>query len=67
MVHIESICRGQNKCNRKIEICVGNGRKHCWIRRKCLLPAFSPILTFSKVFFPKVVKSHDCVVNSKTG
>ena len=40
-------------------------RKHCGIRRKCWLPAFSPFLTiFSKAFFFGVVKSWDCVVRS---
>ena len=39
------------------------GREHCWKRRKCWVPAFSPVSTmFSKGFFFKVVKSQDCVV-----
>ena len=40
-------------------------KKHCGKRRKCWLSAFSPFPTmFSKGFFPRVVKSRDCVVNS---
>ena len=47
----------------KTEICFGKGRKHCWKRRKCWLPAFSPYPTmFSKCFCSEVVKSRDCVV-----
>ena len=61
-VQIQSICRRQNKCDSKTEICFGTGRKHCWKRRKCCLPAFSPFPTmFSKGYFPKVVKRWDCV------
>ena len=38
-------------------------RKHCGKRRKCWLPAFSPVLTvFCKALFFRVVKSQDCVV-----
>ena len=52
LVQIESICRRQNKCDWKIEICFGKGRKHCGKRRKCWLPAFSPFPTmFLKGFF----------------
>ena len=29
LAQIQSICRQQNKCNPKNEICFGNGRKHC--------------------------------------
>ena len=51
--------------NEKSEIWFGKGRKHCGKRRKCWLPAFSPIPTmFSKSFLPKIVKSRDCVVKS---
>ena len=40
----------------------GKGRKHCGERRKCWLPAFSPLPTmFSKGFFSRVIISHDCV------
>ena len=28
LVQIQSICRRQNKCDSKIEICAGKGRKH---------------------------------------
>ena len=43
----------------------GKSKKHCWKKRKCWLPAFSPFPTmFSKGFFLKVVKSCDCVVKS---
>ena len=41
LVQIESICRRQNRCDSKIEISFGKGRKHCGKRRKCWLPAFS--------------------------
>ena len=65
LVQIESICRQQNKCDRKKEICFGKGRKYCGKRRKCWSPPFSPFPTmFSKDFFFKVVKSRDCVVKS---
>ena len=30
-----SICGQQNKCNPKIELCFGKGRKQCGKRRKC--------------------------------
>ena len=40
-------------------------RKHCWKRRKCWLPAFSPFLTmFSKLFFSRVIISQDGEVQS---
>ena len=43
----------------------GKDRKHCWKRRKCWLPAFSPFPTkFSEGYFFRVVKSRDCVVKS---
>ena len=51
LVQIESICRLQNKRDQNIEIYSGKGRKHCCKRRKCWLPAFSPLPTFSKGFF----------------
>ena len=39
-----------------------DSRKHCWRRRKCWLPAFSPFLTmFSNVFSIKVAKNLDCM------
>ena len=31
-------------------------------KEKMLVPAFSPFPTFSKGFFPRVVKSQDCMV-----
>ena len=37
----------KKKGNTKIEICFGEGRKHCGKRRKCWLPALSP---FPNVF-----------------
>ena len=40
-----------------------NDRKHCGKRRKCWLPAFSPLHTmFSKVVFLRVAKTWDYVV-----
>ena len=54
MVKIEGICRLQNKCDRKIEICFGKGRKHYGKQRKCWLPAFYPFRMFSKSSFLKV-------------
>ena len=65
LVHIESIRRRQNKCDRKLKFVLGRVEKHCGKRRKCWLPAFSPFSTmFSKGFFSKVVKSRDCVVKT---
>ena len=61
----ESICRQQNKCDSKVEICVGKGRKY-YGKRKYWLPAFSPIpLMFFKSLFVRVVKSRDCVVKGQ--
>ena len=60
---LNALADGKNKSN--IEICFGNGRKHCRKRRKCWLPAFSPFPTmFSKDYLLRVVKSQDCVVKS---
>ena len=57
---IHSTCRHQNKGDSKIEICLGRGRKHCEIRRKCWLPAFSTSPTmFSKGHFFKVLNASD--------
>ena len=65
LVQIETICRQQNKYDRKSEICFGKDIKHCGKRRKCWLPAFSSFPTmFSKGFSPRVVKSRDYVVKS---
>ena len=48
----QSIGRRQNKCKLKTEILIGVGRKHCGKRRKCWLPAFSPLPTmFQKASF----------------
>ena len=50
LVQIEGTCRPHNKSGSNIEIHLWQGRKHCWKRRKCWLPAFSPFPTmFSKV------------------
>ena len=47
---------------KKNEICSGEGIKYHGKRRKCWCLAFSPFSTmFSKVFFCRVVKSHDCM------
>ena len=65
LIQIESICRGQNKCDRKIEICFGTGRKHCEKGRKCWSPAFSSFpAMFSRAFYFRVVRNCDCVVKS---
>ena len=65
LVQIKSIWKQQNKCEQKLEICSGKGRKHCGKRGKCWLPAFSPFPTmFSKGFFLRVVKSRNCMVKS---
>ena len=65
IVQIESICRLQNKCLPKAEICFESSRKYCGIRRKCWSPAFSPFPTmFLKAFFLRVIKSLDFVVKS---
>ena len=40
LVPIGCICRWQNICDSKIEICVHKDRKHCGKRWKCSLPAF---------------------------
>ena len=42
LVPVGCICRRQNRCDSKIEICVCKDRKHCGERWKCSLPAFSP-------------------------
>ena len=56
----------QNKCESKIEICDGKSRKRGWKRRKCGLPAFSPFpAMFSKGYYPRGVKSRDCVVKGQ--
>ena len=46
------------KCDWKIEICFGTGKKHCGKRRKCWLPAFSPFfpLCFQAAPFSRSLK-----------
>ena len=39
-VQIQRTCRRQNKCNEKIEICFGNGRKHSGKGEKCCIFLF---------------------------
>ena len=48
LVQIESICRRQYKCDRKIEISFEKGRKHCGKSRKCWVPAYTCPAMFSK-------------------
>ena len=51
-VKIQSICRRKHSLDSKIEICVGNSRKHCRKMKNCWLLVFSPFPTmFSKAFF----------------
>ena len=60
-VQIQSICRRHFKCSSNDDLCFSLHRKHCGKRRKCWLPAFSPLPSlFSKGFFPRVVKSGLC-------
>ena len=41
-------------------------RKHCWKRRKCWLPAFSPFPTmFLKAFQSRFVKNWDCLIKNQ--
>ena len=64
LVQIEGICSRQNKCDWKIEILFGKGRKHCGKRRKCWSTAISPFSHngFKRFFFPLlVVNSRKCV------
>ena len=62
----QTVCRPRNNCELEFEVCFDKSIKHCGKRRKCWSPAFSPFLTmFSKKgFYPKIVKSLDCVVKS---
>ena len=64
---IGGICRRQNKCESKMEIWYGKGRKQCGKLRKCWSPAFShfPHNIF-KGFFLKIVKRQDMVEKGKT-
>ena len=66
-VQIQSVCRQQNEHDRRTESCFWKGRKHCWKRRKCWLPAFSPFSAmFSKGFIYRDVKSCDSVLRVNT-
>ena len=66
LVQIQSPCRRQNKCDSKFEICFGKAKKHFGKRRKCWLPAFSPVpKIFSKASFLSVVKSMGCMGKGK--
>ena len=66
LLYIERICRPKHKCEPKIEISFGMGRKHCGKRRERWLPAFSLFLKmFSKASFLRVLKNQDCVVKDK--
>ena len=57
-IQIESICRQQNKYDRKSQFYFLKGGKHSEKRRKCWLPAFSPFLTmFLKGFVYSRYKS----------
>ena len=57
LLQIQCISRQQNNCGSKIEIWLGKSRKHCWKRRKCWLPAFSPFLQcFPKFSFPGAIQ-----------
>ena len=63
LVQIESICRRQIECDLNDDFCLCKGRKYCWKKRKCWLPAFSSFPTmFSEGFLLKVIKSRDYVV-----
>ena len=44
LVLVGCICRWQNRCDSKIEICVLKERKYCGKRWKCSLSAFSPLI-----------------------
>ena len=47
----------------KMDFVLGTVENIAGKRRKCWLPAFSPFPTmFSKGFFPRIVKSRDCLV-----
>ena len=39
-------------------------RKHCAKRKKCCLPAFSPVPTLFSKAFSRVVNSRDCMVKN---
>ena len=60
LVQIEIICRQQNKCHWKIEICFGMDRKHCGKRRKCWLPASFSHNAFKRLLYLGRWKSWLC-------
>ena len=48
----------KKKCDSKAGIYFGKGRKHCGKRRKCWLPAFSPVPTMlSRYSFSRVLRA----------
>ena len=50
----------------KLKFGLGKRGKHCWKRRKCWLPEFSPLpAIFSQCFRSRGVNIWDCVVKSK--
>ena len=65
LVHIENTCRPQIKCCKlkiKQTICPSNGRKQFGKRRKCFLPAFSPLPTiFSEALVHRALKRQNCL------
>ena len=55
-VQVDGICRRQNKCDSKIEICFGKNIKQ----------RFLPFpISFKKGFSLRVVKTQDCMINGK--
>ena len=53
---LKAFCILQNKCEWKVQIWFGKGRKHCGKKRKCWLPAFSPFhILFSKAIYFRVI------------
>ena len=63
---MESILQITKKCNTKTTIHFGKGKKHCEKRKKCWLPAFSPVpLLFTKGLFSKVIKTMDYMIKSQ--
>ena len=49
---LKSLVDDKRRVIQKLKFVSGKGRKHCWKRRKCWLPEFSPFLTmFSNAFF----------------
>ena len=60
LVQLESKCRWQFQCSSNGIIFLQQDGKHCGKRRKCWLPAFSPIsaMFFEKASFPPSFKVH---------